>query len=134
MTVPDSVTVNVTRCPHPVLDHERLDVYRTALDFHALAVTLLPRRASLSIVLTIAEGVGPTAGPDKRRFYAMARGSATECAALLDVRGRRRARPRGTLHADAEPPLRAPVSRDVLLAYKRNSSRETPIASTHART
>jgi four helix bundle protein len=73
-----------------------LEVYRLALDFHALACTLVPsrgfrtlrdqlERASLWIALCIAEGAGRTSGPDKRRFYEMARGSATESAALLDV-------------------------------------------------
>ena len=54
-------------------------MYRHALQFHALAITLVPRRglralrdqlerASLGIVLCIAEGAGRTAGADKRRF------------------------------------------------------------------
>jgi four helix bundle protein len=42
-------------------------------------------RASTSIVLNLAEGVGKFSKPDKRRFYMTARGSATESAALLDV-------------------------------------------------
>jgi four helix bundle protein len=43
------------------------------------------RRASVSIVLNIAEGSGKTSGPDQRRFYAMARGSAMECGAIVDA-------------------------------------------------
>ena len=43
------------------------------------------RRASLSIPLNIAEGSGKTTGADQRRFYAMARGSAMECAAIVDA-------------------------------------------------
>jgi four helix bundle protein len=42
-------------------------------------------RASSSIVLNIAEGAGRVSGPDKARFYTIARGSAMECAAILDV-------------------------------------------------
>jgi len=42
-------------------------------------------RASLSIVLNIAEGAGKISAADKRRYYLSARGSATESAALLDV-------------------------------------------------
>lgn len=79
-------------------DHERLDVYQCALDFLIVTDDLiqgLPRgrghladqlsRASTSIVLNIAEGAGKYSGPDKRRYYLSAAGSATECAALLDV-------------------------------------------------
>ncbi|MGH7788564.1 MAG: four helix bundle protein [Candidatus Binatia bacterium] len=79
-------------------DHERLIVYRSALDFLALAeqvVGAMPRgrayladqlyRAAASICLDIAEGAGEFSAADKARFYRMARRSATECAAILDV-------------------------------------------------
>jgi four helix bundle protein len=39
----------------------------------------------VSIVLNIAEGAGRFSPADKGRFYAIARGSATECAAIVDV-------------------------------------------------
>ena len=81
--------------------HERLDVYKLALDFAVLAndiVEALPRgrghirdqlaRASTSIVLNIAEGAAKFSGPDKRRYYLIAAGSAAECAAIIDVLGR----------------------------------------------
>ena len=42
-------------------------------------------RASLFIPLNIAEGSGKRTGPDQRRFYAMPRGSAIECAAIIDA-------------------------------------------------
>ena len=42
-------------------------------------------RASISIVLNVAEGAGKFSKGDKRRYYLAARGSATESAALLDV-------------------------------------------------
>ena len=77
------------------LDHERLDVYDLSLEFLVLAngiIEGLPRgrshladqftRASLSIVLNLAEGAG---NHSKRRYYVTARGSATESATLLDV-------------------------------------------------
>lgn len=80
------------------LDHEGLDVYQLAMDFLVVAngiIEGLPRgrshladqftRASLSIVLNIAEGAGKLSRLDKRRYYMTARGSATESAALLDV-------------------------------------------------
>jgi four helix bundle protein len=83
-------------------DHERLDVYKVALDFFDIAdgiVEHLPRgrgavrdqlaRASLSIVNNIAEGAGKFSAADKRRYYLIALGSCTESAAMLDVCVRR---------------------------------------------
>jgi four helix bundle protein len=81
--------------PPPLLDAERLDVYAVSLQFQGLATVLASRadavvrdqlrRASLSCVLSIAEGAGQRSRPQKGRFYAIARGSAMECAAVLDV-------------------------------------------------
>lgn len=77
---------------------EKLDVYQCAIQFLARTSTLvgsLPRghaaladqakRASLSIPLNIAEGAGRTGVADHQRHYAIARGSAMECAAILDA-------------------------------------------------
>ena len=78
----------------PTLAVDRLDVYRVALDFAALAsrVRVTPaslrdqiERASASIVLNLAEGVGRASRPDQAHFFAIARGSALECAAVLDL-------------------------------------------------
>ena len=79
-------------------EHERLDVYRAAIEFLVVAdeiATNLPRgrayladqlrRAATSIPLNIAEGAGEFSPGDKARFYRMARRSATECAAILDA-------------------------------------------------
>jgi four helix bundle protein len=79
-------------------DHERLDVYQLAIEFIATAAELVAEyppgtahlrdqlgRASTSIALNIAEGAGEFSKPEKARFYRMARRSATECAAVLDV-------------------------------------------------
>ena len=73
-----------------ILDHERLDVSRLALDFLVFAnqvIETLPRgrshlcdqltRASTSIVLNLAEGAGKHSKADKRRYYL----SATESGA-----------------------------------------------------
>lgn len=79
-----------------LLDAEKLDCYRLAVEFQALAARLVPRRnytelrdqldrASISIALNTAEGAGRVSAADKARFYAMARGSANECAAVLDL-------------------------------------------------
>jgi four helix bundle protein len=87
------------------LDAEKLTVYRIALDLQCLAATLVPahhrvlqdqlERASLSSVCCIAEGAGRRSRRDKRRFYVMARGSASETAALIDVLRARRLAPEG---------------------------------------
>jgi four helix bundle protein len=80
----------------PPLDPQRLDCYRVAVDFCALAAHLIPARghrelrdqlarASLSISLNIAEGVGRTSALDKAHFFSIARGSAMECGAIADA-------------------------------------------------
>ena len=43
------------------------------------------RRASMSIPLNIAESAGRPGPDDRARFCAIARGSAMECSAILDV-------------------------------------------------
>ncbi|HBY96391.1 MAG TPA: four helix bundle protein [Chloroflexi bacterium] len=78
--------------------HEKLDVYRAALEYVAIVYQLAGRlqgnhrhardqllRASQSIPLNIAEGNGKTSPADRRRFFEIARGSALECAAIQDV-------------------------------------------------
>jgi four helix bundle protein len=80
------------------LDHEKLDVYRVALEFVSRAFEVCKMlsgahrhardqllRASQSIVQNIAEGNGKRSFADRRRFFEIARGSAFECAATLDV-------------------------------------------------
>src|SRR2546423_90703 len=78
-------------------DHEKLDVYREAIAFCAWTGDLLNSisakaaakdqldRASTSIPLNIAEGNGKFSAKDRARFLEIARGSALECAAALDV-------------------------------------------------
>jgi four helix bundle protein len=78
-------------------DHEKLDVYRESIAFCGWAGELLAAitaraavkdqldRASTSIPLNIAEGNGKFSERDRARFLEIARGSALECAACLDV-------------------------------------------------
>lgn len=79
-----------------VLDHERLDAYCVARELVRLVSAFLKQnmsrelrdqldRSSLSVLFNIAEGAGKASRPDKRRFYEIARGSAMETAAQLDV-------------------------------------------------
>jgi four helix bundle protein len=101
-------------------DHEKLDVYNTAVDWVVLAqdiVSQMPQacasanlaeqlqRAAASITLNIAEGAGEYSPKEKARFYRIAKRSATECAAVLDVAQRRNA-----IH-----PKRFSSGRDLLL-------------------
>ena len=80
-----------------MLDCERLDVYPCALQFAALAFQILEnmprghgelcdqlRRATISVPLNIAEGAGKTTERERARYHAIARGSAMECAAIVD--------------------------------------------------
>jgi len=78
------------------LPHERLDVYRLALEFRrSLAPLAKVRgiaplrdqlfRAADSVVLNIAEGAGRNSRSDKQRHYEIAKGSATESAAALEL-------------------------------------------------
>jgi len=81
-----------------LMSHEKLDVYQKSTRFLAIASTILdslPRgnavladqlkRAALSIILNIAEATGRTTKLDNKKHFAIARGSALECAAVLDA-------------------------------------------------
>jgi four helix bundle protein len=78
------------------LNFQRFDVYRIALEFQDLVPRMLPRRgmaalrdqldrASSSILLNTAEGAGRFSRAEKAQFYLIARGSAMESGAVLDV-------------------------------------------------
>ena len=81
-----------------MFDFERLEVYNKA---HTLTLKILRilyrqkdidpymkdqlKRASLSVVLNIAEGTGRVSGADKKHFYTIARGSVFECVSIVSV-------------------------------------------------
>jgi four helix bundle protein len=77
------------------LDHERLDVYRLARDLARwVRQTRFPagesalrdqvRRAADSVPLNIAEGCHRSGG-DRFQHFRIAKGSAAECCAILDL-------------------------------------------------
>jgi four helix bundle protein len=80
-----------------MFDHEKLEVYQQSLAFITWVEPILQKlpkriavrdqldRASTSVPLNLAEGNGKFTNPDRCRFFDMARGSALECAAALDV-------------------------------------------------
>ncbi len=79
------------------LSHERLDVYRQAIEFAGWTQHILTslkseessrqqlERASTSIPLNIAEGNAKMSKRDRARFWRIALGSTFECGAVLDV-------------------------------------------------
>ncbi len=81
--------------------HEKLIVYNRSLEIVEFVENLLSKfkdrlnvydqidRSSTSIPLNIAEGTGKFTVKDKNRYYDIARGSAVESAACLDVLLRR---------------------------------------------
>jgi four helix bundle protein len=107
----------------PFLDAERLDVYRLALEFNVMANAFAARsdavvrdqlrRASLSCVLNIAEGAGQRSRAQKRNLYGIARGSAMECAAIVDV-----LRVRGVASPDEARDARAVLVRIVQMVTR----------------
>jgi len=82
--------------------HEKLTVYQRSLEFIEFVNKAIPQdktktsvfeqldRACTSIPLNIAEGTGKYTGKDKCRYYDIARGSALECAACIDLLERRK--------------------------------------------
>ena len=80
------------------LTHESLTVYQRTIEFVAWSSELCQtnsglvgeiqsqfKRAFISILLNIAEGAGKQTGKDQARCNDIARGSALECGACLDV-------------------------------------------------
>lgn len=81
-----------------MFDFEKLKVYQAAkslnkdvnrcIKLHSSINSVVRnqlRRASLSIVLNIAEGAGKLSPANQKNFYFMARGSAHECVAIFDI-------------------------------------------------
>ena len=81
-----------------MFDFEKLNVYQKAKELNREVLRFLKdnkpidyylrdqlKRASISIVINIAEGSGKFSKADKRNFYTTARGSAYECVSLFEL-------------------------------------------------
>ncbi|HUS29271.1 MAG TPA: four helix bundle protein [Kofleriaceae bacterium] len=81
-----------------MLDYEKLDVYQCSIEHLTFVFKVVPKiprghsavsdqwkRAAMSIPLNIAEAVGKKTAADRENRYAIARGEAMECGAILDV-------------------------------------------------
>ena len=79
-----------------MFDFEKLTIYHKTKEFNKKVYDFIVatdldlttkdqlRRASLSILLNIAEGSGRNSKKDKRHFYVISRGSVFECVAIFD--------------------------------------------------
>lgn len=80
-----------------MFDFERFPVYIKSEEFYAKVLRVSSnskidknikdqlKRASLSIVLNIAEGAGKYSKNDKKNFYIVAKGSVNECVAIIRI-------------------------------------------------
>lgn len=81
-----------------MFDFENLDVYKKAKELNKEILKFFKenkkidsyirdqlRRASISMVINIAEGSGRFSKADKRNFYIIARGSVYECVSLFEI-------------------------------------------------
>ena len=78
-----------------MLDAERLDCFHVAVEFDRLVASIARRahrglrdqleRASASITLNLCEGASRRQPADKAHFFAISRGSAAECAAVVHL-------------------------------------------------
>jgi four helix bundle protein len=81
-----------------MFDFEKLEVYEKAKKLNHEVSNFLRenklldsylrdqlKRASISIIINIAEGSGKFSKADKRNFYTISRGSVYECVSLLEI-------------------------------------------------
>ncbi len=81
-----------------MFDFENLEVYKKAKELNKEILRFLKenrgidsyirdqlKRASISIIINIAEGSGKFSKADKRNFYTISRGSVYECVSLIEL-------------------------------------------------
>ena len=80
-----------------MFEFQELTVYKKSKQFHIHCKTLLVHikpekfvtdqlgRASFSVVLNIAEGLGKVSSADRKSYFTVARASVFECVAILDI-------------------------------------------------
>jgi len=81
-----------------MFDFENLNVYQKTIELNKKILRFLKdnnhidsyvrdqlRRASISMVINIAEGSGKFSRADKKNFYTIARGSVYECVSLMEI-------------------------------------------------
>lgn len=81
-----------------MFNHEKFQAYKLSVEYWEIALNIIAKiptgnsilkdqlkRAASSISCNIAEGCGRIEERDRKRFFAIARGSAMECAAIADL-------------------------------------------------
>ena len=94
-SVPFSFSFTFSICP--MFAFQDLAVYKKSKQFHMECKKIIQsipydkmvvdqlNRASLSIILNIAEGSGKFSNADRKKFFIIARASIFECVAILDI-------------------------------------------------
>ena len=80
-----------------MFDFEKLDVYQEINNLNAKVIAFIFtevtdayineqwKRATMSIMLNLAEGTGRIAASEKKHFYTISRSAVFECVAIMDV-------------------------------------------------
>jgi four helix bundle protein len=80
-----------------MFDFEKLDVYQEIKNLNAIVIAFIFtevkdeyiskqwKRATMSIMLNLAEGTGRIVANEKKHFYTISRSSVFECVAIMDV-------------------------------------------------
>lgn len=80
-----------------MFDFEKLDVYQEIKSLNAKVIAFIFsdikddyinkqwKRATISIMLNLAEGTGRISSSEKKHFYTISRSSVFECVAIMDV-------------------------------------------------